>query len=40
MSFRIDEILADPTPDGIVNQRLVFTMTQIAELTDLGSEEK
>jgi len=40
MSFRIDEIFADPTPNGIVNQRLVFTMTRIAELTDLGSEEK
>jgi hypothetical protein len=40
MAFRIDEIFNDPTPDGIINQRLVFTMTRIGELTDLGSDEK
>jgi hypothetical protein len=40
MAFRLDEVFYDPTPDGIINQRLVFTMTKIAELTDFGHEEK
>jgi hypothetical protein len=40
MSFRIDELFADPTPNGIVNQRLVMTMLNVAERTEMNSKEK
>jgi hypothetical protein len=34
------EIFTDPTPNGIVNQRLVTTMVQVAERTNMNSQEK
>jgi hypothetical protein len=40
MSWRLDEIFTDPTPNGIVNQRLVTTMVQVAERTNMNSQEK
>ncbi len=39
MQLRTIELFRDPTPNGIINQRYLSRMTQLATLTDLQHEE-
>jgi hypothetical protein len=40
MPWRFMDLFQDPTPNGLINQRYVQTMMQLAELTDLKPGEK